>query len=127
MPQKQVGKLAWTSPAERGNWNERPKHILLRYFWAGFQKYSDCPNSGMGSNDYGGEEERRGTIGYLHCDVRTWTMGVHIYGTVILRNTGKQQLQEAMYCTYNATLRGVRVTTVVEEKQYVLHILSVSL
>ena len=28
-------------------------------------------------------------------------------------------------CTYNLTLRGVRVTTVAEEKQYVLHVLSV--
>jgi hypothetical protein len=61
MPQKQAGKLAWSRPAERGNWNERPKHILLRYFWVGFQKYGVYLNSSMKSgNGYGGEGEGRG-------------------------------------------------------------------
>jgi hypothetical protein len=34
-------------------------------------------------------------------------------------------LQQDKQCTYNVTLRRVRVTIVAEEKQYVLHILSV--
>ena len=50
---------------------------------------------------------------------------VHLVGFIIKKHKINQVTKQASQCTYNVTLRRVRATVVVAEKQWVLHNLSV--